>query len=172
MKKNWLFIVASWTGFLMAFFGMFLSIIVFTEDYGMSVTPFSPMASQISSGEGVFPIGLYNAFMIIGIVIAVFALAVLILDEIKLLAIDEKIMKIIKLAAGGAVLLFALLVFIFGFCYSGTVNSVYNAMMGNVALGGSSLVYFFGMLLLAGGVAGNLFLCVDKKPNQVDKNED
>ena len=100
MKKNWLFIVASWTGFLMAFFGMFLSIIVFTE--GMSVTPFSAMASQMSSGEGVFPIGVYNAFMIIGIVIAVFALAVLILDEIKLLAIDEKIMKIIKLSAGGA----------------------------------------------------------------------
>lgn len=170
MKKNWLLIVASWTGFLMAFFGMFLSIIVFTE--GMSVTPFSAMASQMSSGEGVFPIGVYNAFMIIGIVIAVFALAVLILDEIKLLAIDEKVMKIVKLSVGGAVILFALLVFIFGFCFSGTANAVYGSMMGAVSLGGSSLVYFFGMLILAGGVAANIFLITDKNPNKVDKQED
>ena len=158
IKRNWLFIIASWTGFLMMFFAMFLSVIVLKDDHGMAIVPFSEISAQMSNEEGIFPIALYNTFMIIGVVAGALSIAVMLIDELKLFTIDAKIIKIVKLSVGGLALLCALLTFIFGFCFYGTLYAKYSAMLGEFVVGGSPFVCFFGSLLLGGGVAANIFL--------------
>ena len=87
IKRNWLFIIASWTGFLMMFFAMFLSVIVLKDDHDMAIVPFSEMSAQMSNEEGIFPIALYNTFMIIGVVAGALSIAVMLIDELKLFTI-------------------------------------------------------------------------------------
>lgn len=157
MKKTWWFIVGAWTGLLCAFFSLFLAVVDMGEMAG-GYNSFSPMLAEASAYDKVFPIGLYNTFLIITFVLCILVLGFLVLEELNVLRVDTKINKLIKLIGSGAVAFFGLLTLIFGICFTVSLNSSMGSVSTSVTLGGSSFAIFFASLLCGGALAGSELL--------------
>ncbi len=166
MKKSWWFIVGAWTGFLCAFFSLFLTVVDMGEMSG-GYNSFSPMLAEASLYDNLFPIGLYNAFLIITFVLCFTTVAFLVLEEFNILHIEAKIMKLIKLIAGGSVALFGLLVLIFGICFTGSLNSTMSSYT-IITIGGSPFACFFGSLLCGGMIAGSELLKIKASKKETE----
>ncbi len=165
MKKSLWLIVGAWTGLLCAFFSLFLTVVDMGEMAG-GYNSFSPMLVDVSTYDKVFPIGLYNVFLIIAFVLCVLVLVYLVLEELSILHIDAKVNKLIKLIAGGTVAFFGLLVLIFGISFVGSLNaSLGGVSSAKMTMGGSAFALFFGSLFCGGAIAGSVLLdCLCKKP--------
>ena len=167
MKKSWIFIVASWTGLLIVFFSLCLSLVEM-PDLGGGYTTFSSVLAKMANNTKIFPVGLYGAFLIILFVLSIISLGVLVMDEFKLLRIEPKIFKTVKLIVGATITFIGLLVFIFGICYTASINAAYSTSLSSsniVAIGGSPFAAFIGSILCGGAYLGNVFLTKDKKSN-------
>ena len=164
MKRSWMFIVGCWTGVIFAFFSLFLNVLDITE-LGAGYSAFSKMLAEMS-GDKIFPIGLYGAFLIISFVASLLSLGFLVLDEFKILHVDENVLRLIKLIAGAVVAFIGILTFIFGCCYVGSVR----VALGDIGvLGGSPIILFIGTLLCGGALVANVFL--NKEPAKEKKEE-
>ncbi len=153
MKKNWWFITSAWTGTVVAFFGMFLSLVVI-PNYLIECSPFEQMLAEVAgSVKGLFPIALYNAFMIITMSLCALSVSFLVLDTFKLLFLHSKKLNLIKIIFAATLAVFGLVVMIFGCVYAGTLNE----QMGNVQVGASPFVVFMGALICSGAVIINYF---------------
>lgn len=170
MKKSWWFIVGAWTGLLCAFFSLFLNVVDMGEMAG-GYNSFSSMLADASTYDKVFPIGLYNAFLIITFVLCISVMAFLILEEFNVLHIDAKVSKLIKIIAGGSVALFGLLVLIFGISFVGSLNAAMGGSSVEAEMGGSAFAMFFGSLFCGGAIAGSELLGSKKKIKKDDAVE-
>ncbi len=165
MKKSWWFIVGAWTGLLCVFFSLFLNVVDMGEMSG-GYSSFSTVLADISRYDKVFPIGLYNAFLIISFILCVLVVAFLVMEEFKLFNVDAKVMKLIKLITGGSVALFGILVLIFGISFVASLNSSMGSNSSAVmTMGGSAFACFFGSTFCGLAIAGNELLNL-KKPSK------
>lgn len=161
MKKNWWIIVGAWTGVVVLFFGLFLNVVDMGEMSG-GYSAFSPTLAEASAYDNIFPIGLYCTFLIITFVVSILALAFLVIEEYGIIAkiakVSDKTMHLIKLITGGSIVLFGLLVLIFGICFTATLNADLGPGVFTVVMGGSVFAGFFGSLFCGAAVVGSSLL--------------
>lgn len=176
MKRSWWFIVGAWTGLLCAFFSLFLNVVDMGEMSG-GYNSFSSILVEVSAYDKVFPIGLYNAFLIITFILCISIVAFLVMEEFNVLNIDAKVMKLIKFITGGTVALFGLLVLIFGISFVASLNSTMGSSSATIIMGGSAFACFFGSIFCGLAIVGNEFLNLKRTQSlksrsaEVDANE-